>query len=196
MNDRRPRKEKGREAESAHPTQRRAEGGSRHLKRSSCRRPGCGNWCHRRGGMNATPGSAGAGPSRAQVPKGSPRRAPHLGADRRPGPHAQPGTVTHPAPTRPLFPPHRTGPTALTSRPDPAETQLRSRRKSANGRAGRARPRARAPPGRLGACASLPAPCSRGGGGGGARGKPARPPPCVELSCSGLSWGSRSRGVA
>lgn len=104
--------------------------------------PGSGNWGHTNGGMNATPGSASAGPSRAQVPKGGPHCAPHLGAERRPS-SPRPARHRHAPRADPtLFPPHRTRPAALTSRPDPAETQLRYRRKSANGNDGRARPRA------------------------------------------------------
>lgn len=67
-------------------------------------------------GMNATPGSASAGPSRAQIPKGGPRCAPHFGAEWRPrsprparhrhAPRANPTPLPSPphAPRRPHQP--------------------------------------------------------------------------------------------
>lgn len=118
-------------------------------------------------------------------------------------PTPQPGTVTHPALTRPLFPPHRTRPAALTSRPDPAETQLRYRRKSANGSDGRARPRAAERGARPPRSMRRPPGAMLGWGGL----KPARSrfaqelkgdpwhSLSVELSYSKQSWGLRFRGV-
>ena len=109
--------------------------------------------------MNANPAAAPARtPSWEKISQWGPNCAFHRSAQRwskSPLParhfHSQPLWRTRPprlgppSPGRPaptcVFPPQCTQPSTLTSRPDPAETQLRYHRKSANGSDWRARPR-------------------------------------------------------
>ena len=146
-------KKKDRKKAATSQSQQRAEMGSRHFERSNPKKaPALGtrvtlNRVNERD-SGAAPARAGPGNRFHQgVLSALPTAAPRAGR----GPHAPPDTFTlhlpsrtprqpsgptprpgRPAPTR-LFPPRRTRPAALTSRPDPAETQPRSRRKSANG---------------------------------------------------------------
>lgn len=174
--------------------ERRADGGSGHPNRGSCRRPGCGSWSPRRGGLNATPGSAGAGPSRAGTgckgessPRSPPRRRPAAGPPRparhRHAPRADPTPL--PAPPHAPRRPHQPAGSRGNPAPLPPEVGQRQRRTCAPPSARAAGPprSMRQPPGAVhagrerGRGRGGAGEGARGRGGGGReRGKPARPP--------------------